>query len=159
MKHFLILLVLGGCSSALAQSISSSVISSAGGFNTTAAGSLSFTVAQPIAGDRSSSLLLHQGFQVNLSSDVGVTTAIEEGEEIKVFPNPAQHHLFIQIPETTKTYRYQLIDASGKSILGERSIDAPSTELDMSTLAPAIYFLILSDSKGKSKALSIIKNN
>jgi hypothetical protein len=159
MKNVMVLAALGLCSTAFAQSLSSSVIASGGGFASTANGSLSATVAQPIAGDRSSTLLLHQGFQVNLSSNTPITTGTEDEDELKIFPNPTNHHLFIETNEKKKMYTYQLIDVSGKKILDEQPITSPSTELDLSSLAPAIYFLLLRDSQGKSKTLSILKNN
>jgi ABC-type oligopeptide transport system substrate-binding subunit len=159
MKNLMILAALGLCSTAFAQSLSSSVIASGGGFASTANGSLSSTIGQPIAGDRTSTLLLHQGFQVNLSSSVPITTGIEDEYELKIFPNPTSQHLFIEINEKGKTYTYQLIDISGKKTLDEQPITSPSTELDLSSLSPAIYFLRLRDSQGKSKTLSILKNN
>jgi len=161
MKNFMLPAALCLCSSAFAQSLSSYVIASGGSFASSANGSLSSTIAQPVAGSLSSStLLLHQGFQVNLSSGTSVVTGMgEEEEDLKIFPNPANHHLFIETKEKTKTYTYQLIDASGEKILDEQTITSPSTELDLSSLTPAIYFLLLRDSQGKSKTLSILKNN
>jgi len=162
MKNFMLPAVLCLCSSAFAQSLSSHVIASGGSFASSANGSLSSTIAQPLAGNLSSTLLLHQGFQVNLSSGTSVVTGTgeeEEEEDLKIFPNPANHHLFIETKEKTKTYTYQLIDASGKKILDEQTITSPSTELDLSSLTPAVYFLLLRDSQGKSKTLSILKNN
>jgi len=160
MKNFMLPAALCLCSSAFAQSLSSHVIAPGGNFTSNANGSLSSTIAQPIAGNLSSTLLLHQGFQVNLSSGTSIITGTgEEAEDLKIFPNPANHHLFIETKEKTKIYTYQLIDASGKKILGEQTITSPSTELDLSSLTPAVYFLLLRDSQGKSKTLSILKNN
>jgi hypothetical protein len=51
------------------------------------------------------------------------------------------------------------VDASGKIIREEQDVTKSSTELDLSQLSPAVYFLLLRDCSGKSRTITILKNN
>lgn len=160
MKIFLLPVLLCLGSPVLAQSLSSQVIAPAGSFDVNTNGSLSATIAQPIAGNLSNTVTLHQGFQVDLSSATPVITGIgEEESSVKIFPNPVSHHLFIERNNGANPYAFQLVDASGKIILEKQHVATPSTELDLSQLSPAVYFLLLRDASGKSRTITILKNN
>ncbi len=159
MKIFTVFVLSCLCSGAVAQSLSSQFIGTGGSFSSNTIGSLSATIGEPLAGDRINGLILHQGFQVNVIITETPVTAVEDLlVNVTVYPNPFVSKLTILVEEQREAYHYQLVDGSGKTILPETSLTATS-ELDMRELKPAVYFLILRHTSGKTKTVSILKNH
>jgi PKD repeat protein len=91
----------------------------------------------------------------------GINPRINKIGEIKVFPNPAKNKLTVKVnPFNTGSYSVEVIGNNGISLLKKsllENFDTHEIELDMSQLAPGIYFLNISDDQGNYYAERIIK--
>jgi hypothetical protein len=93
----------------------------------------------------------------NLPNPVIIGTEVNESiNQIQVFPNPSFGQLFFQLNDLqllNQKIRIELFD-----LLGQLQIEAPLAEsLDISNLASGIYFLTMSDQRGKLFTKKIIK--
>jgi len=93
----------------------------------------------------------------NLPNPVIIGTEVNESiNQIQIFPNPSFGQLFFQLNDLqllNQKIRIELFD-----VLGQLQIEAPFAEsLDISNLASGIYFLTMSDQKGKLFTKKIIK--
>lgn len=91
-----------------------------------------------------------------------IITAIEEANDINltfsVFPNPTSNYLLLIINESNiSDLSYQLYEMQGK-LLQSKKIKGNQTSIDMSNLAPAIYFVKINQDKKEIKTFKIIKN-
>lgn len=114
---YLLSLMLLGVFIAESQTLTSSVISVAGGFENTPSGmSLSWTIGEPIVDPlRSGDVVLTQGFQ---QPDLKLSTAFTDpGFEavLTVYPNPTMGYLQMET-DFKQEIRYRLMDISGKLI-------------------------------------------
>lgn len=105
-------------------------------------------------GERSSVFLsditgdgLNDMFIGNIGGGVGVYThlpiGIEEqylAQEIKVYPNPANDKLWLELPEGIPTAQIRLYDSMGR-IVKAISANAKRTQLDVSDLGNGVYIL------------------
>lgn len=84
-------------------------------------------------------------FLLKISADP--TVYIKENGSIsgalQVYPNPANTSFFIESKTSWKHLNVKLTDISGKELLDMTSIDKSIEELDISKLAPGVYFLQL----------------
>ena len=100
-----------------------------------------------------------QGVQIPF--EIYTLTSIPETEgiqlSVKAYPNPTSNFLTLRVDESDLAkLSYQLFDSSGK-LLQYRRIANRLTNVDMNELAPATYFLRISDSKKDYKSFKIIK--
>ena len=114
---YLLSLMLLGSLTLESQTISSSVISIAGGYEKTPSGmSLSWTLGEPIVDPlRSGSIQLTQGFQ---QPDLKLSTAYEDpgfDASLSVYPNPTMDYLQMET-DFQQQIRYRLVDITGKLI-------------------------------------------
>lgn len=65
---------------------------------------------------------------------------------IAVFPNPAMDYIDVTCAENTNR-TYQMVDATGRVVLEQKSA-ANVTRIDVSTLAPGVYTLMVSSEAG-----------
>jgi hypothetical protein len=79
--------------------------------------------------------------------------------KLSLFPNPTNDNLTIQIRDyNNEDLRYQLLDMQGKLLI-DRKIFSKKTQINISTLANAIYLLhIVNKENKKAKSFKIIKN-
>lgn len=125
------------------------VIASAGGYNTGGSISISWTLGETIIPTfQNGNLILTHGFQQQL-----ILTSVEENFDImvniKVFPNPASDNLNIRFEEPIDgDVVITIIDSQGRLIKTE-TIEATTTEKQISLreLGGGVYFLRMS--KGK----------
>ena len=78
---------------------------------------------------------------------------------ITIAPNPASHEIFITAPSALQNsgFQFRLIDAKGRPLRHEnRRPSDNSTQIDISTLIPGQYFLLLA-SNGRNQVLSFQK--
>jgi len=79
---------------------------------------------------------------------------------MKVFPNPVVDHLQLVVDKmvdfSLAGYHFQLLDSQGRTVQGAR-ITGRHTEIDMSQLLPAVYFLRVMDSRRELKTFKMIK--
>ncbi|MBK7626454.1 MAG: T9SS type A sorting domain-containing protein [Bacteroidales bacterium] len=125
------------------------VIASAGGYNTGGNLSISWTLGETIIPTfQNGNLILTHGFQQQL-----IITSVEENIDIlvniKVFPNPASDNLNIRFEEPIDgEVVITIIDSQGRLIKTE-TIEATTTEkqISLQELGGGVYFLRMT--KGK----------
>jgi len=89
------------------------------------------------------------------------TVGIKETElniSLSVFPNPTINHFTLQIHDYNKeNLTYQLFDMQGK-LLSSEVITSNQTQINMSNLPVATYFMIVMQKNRKIQSFKIIKN-
>lgn len=74
-----------------------------------------------------------------------------------IYPNPTVHNVTLSIKEYDLTnLKFQLFDIQGR-IISNGKITQSETEIEMSSLAAAQYFLTVSDNSSNIKTFKIIK--
>lgn len=81
---------------------------------------------------------------------------IDVSDNISVYPNPASDRLFIKILNEDKAENVRLIDNVGREVL-KASFNASAGSIDISSLDPGVYFILLEGEKGVYTS-KIIKN-
>jgi len=69
-------------------------------------------------------------------------------KRVKVWPNPASDHVFIEIPEHSKPYRLEIYTLDGRLCLHQ--ILTPSQAVDVSELSSGLYMCRTADMVGRS---------
>ncbi|MCU0462515.1 MAG: T9SS type A sorting domain-containing protein [Bacteroidales bacterium] len=132
----------------------------ASGGNATGSGTVSYTAGQVVyTTNTSSNGSVAQGVQQPF--EISVITGIELAKEItlvcSVYPNPATEFVKLKIKNyEVKNLRYQLYDINS-SLLQDNKIVDEETEIIMSNLLPATYFLKVTDNNIAIKTFKIIK--
>lgn len=94
--------------------------------------------------------------------EISDVTAIENTENIQpdvsVFPNPTTESVCLQIANhELSSFSFQLFDAKAQ-LIESREIQSDITQIDMSVLATATYFLKVLEGNNEVKIFKIIKN-
>ena len=161
-KYFVFLFILSiGAITVAAQSLSPTVLSSAGNYHNSGGVSLSWTTGElMIQTFQADSVKLTQGFH---QSDISVTTAIDEMSEFamnaEVYPNPVRQRLTIDFENMVdQTIHLKLVSVTGNTIL-QREIANPSTQLriNLSGINSGTYMLEVK-AKNKRKVFKIVKH-
>ena len=154
-----VIILIFGISSLQAQE----TISATGG-EATGTGTASYTVGQIVytahtgTNGNSTAQGVQQAFEI---SDV---TGIPETENINlsisVYPNPTSDFLTLAISADIVQTQYiaSLYDLNG-NLLKSKNITTDKTKIMTNDLAPATYFLKVTDNKKTIKSFKIIKNN
>jgi len=92
---------------------------------------------------------------------IDVSTSMEDNQRISLsasaYPNPSTDFLILEVNEfKLSAFRFQLTDISGK-VLQSRNITADKTNIPMSNLIPATYFLKVIKNDSEVKVFKIIK--
>ncbi|MCD6013881.1 MAG: Secretion system C-terminal sorting domain [Flavipsychrobacter sp.] len=138
----------------MAQSLERQVIGSAGVFESTSAGSLSYTVGECVTNTMSaSSVILTQGFQQPPFSTVSVKKIIHENTDIKVYPNPVTDVVYVAIsPPGNGNFSVVVWDTHGRLLQVPAAVEyaknQASITLDLSTYAPGIYLVSVLQNNG-----------
>ena len=155
----LILLFLLGMSFPKLQAQESIVAS--GGNAVGSGGTASFSVGQvaytdAVGSNGSVSQGVQQSFEiVTLGTDNFPTITLA----MMVYPNPTTSQANLKIENlNTENLEYQLYDLQGK-LLSNKKITQDETQINMESLASAIYLLKIFDSNKPIKTFKIIKNN
>lgn len=124
-------------------------------------GSVSYTLGQiAYTTNRGASGSDYQGVQQPF--EILVVTGIEEAKginvECSVFPNPTNDVLKLKIAN----YRYEnlsfcIYDINGK-LIGDNKVDGNETQISITNLIPATYFLKIIENTKEIKTFKIIKN-
>ncbi len=138
------------CVFSFGQSISNSVIASAGDFRTSTWGSLSATLGEAVVTPKVSAtgMILLQGFQQPINSGVGISSLERGSSTVKLYPNPAQNELWIDlsIPLSTQI-TYRVYDMGGKEMMEGNFISRPfnsiAEQIDVGNICSGNYILIL----------------
>lgn len=83
--------------------------------------------------------------KIDSCSNVGISAITNKTSDIKIYPNPAQNKLTIDIGNT-ESQQLTLFDLTGKQIL--QQIIKEITVIDVSAIEDGIYFLRLKSSTG-----------
>jgi hypothetical protein len=136
-------------------------IPASGGNASGSGGSASYTVGQIVYITSSNSNgSVAQGVQQPY--EISVVTAVEKAKdislEIVVYPNPVTDFAKLKIKNyEVENLRYQLYDIHS-SLLQDNKIVGNETNIIMSNLLPATYFLKVTDINKVIKTFKIIKN-
>lgn len=133
------------------QSISLQVVASAGGYSSTDAGSIAWTLGEPVVETYSNSeIILTQGFNQPFFS---IETFVEENSanniKINLFPNPASDFVIIDAPEEVIDGNFSLYTIDGK-IVTTKNITSDKTKIDLKGFLKSSYILKIYDKKGNA---------
>jgi hypothetical protein len=151
------LILFCGCAFCNAQQ----ALSTAGGEATGTGGTVSYTIGQTnyITVTGTSGVVM-QGVQQPF--EILVITGIEEAKgispEISVYPNPTSGFLRLKVANINlERLSYHLYDING-NLLVSNEIVGKETIIQTGNLAPAAYYLRISDNQREVKTFKIIKN-
>ncbi len=88
--------------------------------------------------------------------DIGLSVPEENFIQFKVFPNPVQSLLTIQIPQSSEPTTLKVYNVIGKLIL-EQDISQSETTLNMASMASGVYILSF-ENDNASKQFKLIKS-
>ncbi len=124
------------------------VVTTTGGYYSNSAGSLSWTMGEPISETFSDgNNTITQGFQQGSYSIVSVNEVDQPDVNITVYPNPFTSTLNIK-SDSSGPIRIEAIDMQGNSI-STQSFENGQGQIDLSNLPEAIYLLRVYDNNGK----------
>ncbi|TBX70617.1 T9SS type A sorting domain-containing protein [Flavobacterium silvisoli] len=92
-------------------------------------------------------------FNTEFFSSLG-NSSFAASESFNLYPNPTKHYVKISLNANDKIDELRFYDVSGKMVKSMTTIDALSSDIDVSTLEKGIYFVEL---KTKSKSKQIKK--
>lgn len=137
------------------------VVTTSGGNASGGGGTVSYTVGQVVyTTNGNSNGSVAQGVQqpYEISVVTGIVEAKDISLEIMVYPNPAKDFIKLKIENyELKSLRYQLYDING-SLLQVNKIVDNETNIVMSNLMSATYFLKVTDNNKVIKTFKIIKH-
>jgi hypothetical protein len=154
-----VMLVFAGMLGLQAQTLSPTVVSSSGGYLTSASASLSFTVAEMtmVQTFTTAGNILTQGFQQPEDFSVSIQESPVVSNEIMIYPNPTNGNftLSYQSNETSETtiHLYNLVGqvVLAKSVSQVNGLN--TVNFDISSFSQGIYMieLTLLNTKGEKK--------
>jgi len=124
-------------------------------------GSVSYSVGQVVYTTNTSTASGSVAQGVQQPYEISVVTAIETAKEINLsvsaYPNPTTDFLILKIEGNVKTqYIASLFDITGK-LLQSQKITGNQTNIAMSNLVPATYFVKVTDGSKEVKTFKIVK--
>jgi hypothetical protein len=138
-------------------------ITTAGGNASGSGGTSSFTLGQIFYHTHeSASGSVAEGVQQPY--EIYVITSVEDVADfslsMKAFPNPVINRLQLVVDEMVDFsligYHFRLLDNQGRTLQSDRIVNH-HTEIDMSQLPPAVYFVRVMDSRRELKTFKVIK--
>ncbi len=160
-KSVLILLLFTGAITAAAQSLSPTVLSSSGGFESSGGTSLSWTTGELMVQTFSDgSAMLTQGFhQGNITVSTAVDEMSESAMDVQIYPNPVNDILNVKFKNMVdQTIQVRLVDLTGKTILTREFSDPSNTQrLNLSPVTSGTYMLEVNAGQ-KRKVFKIVKH-
>jgi len=159
MKKQSIFLAIALPMAALAQSLSPTVVASAGNHAVAGNVQLSYTVGEVVVTTATGgSSILTQGFHQPVDVSVGITEGNFEGR-ISVFPNPASREVFVEAESEYQNIQGTLTDMQGRVVKEFTMQGKDKTSFNVEEYAAATYHLSLTGSGNKfRKTYSIIVN-
>jgi hypothetical protein len=131
-----------------AQTLKPDITTTTGDYYSNAAGSLSWTMGEPIIETYSDgSNILTQGFQQSSYSVTAVENVNEPHVIVTVYPNPSDGIINIRSNEN-KNLNAELIEIEGKTVY-RRVLENGQGEMNLGSLADGIYLLRVYDDSGK----------
>lgn len=144
----------------MTASLAQETVISAGGDGTGSGGTVAYSIGQ----------ILHTSINVTSGGiihgvqqpyEISVVTGLDEfyeiGLNLSTYPNPVNEILILKVEGLIwKDLNYQIYNSQGKMFRAEELLDV-ETYIDMSPLAPGIYFLRVNMEKDAVKIFKIIK--
>lgn len=136
-----------------------SVVSSGGDINGTG-GSISYSIGQlaysaHIGENGSITEGVQQAYEISVISGIEINNI---NLEISAFPNPTNDYLNLNIKNKEfNNLSFYLFDNNGR-ILHNVEIKSNTTQIDMSSYPPAVYFIKITSNEKEIKNFKIIKN-
>lgn len=123
-----------------------------------AAGSVSYSVGQIDYSQKGSGLPVMEGVQQAFEiMTLSVNSAVANTEGIKLYPNPFQDFLYLELPvKDFQDAEFQLFDSSGKLLRTEK-IKNSKSEFNFSSLPSAMYLFNIIENGRSIKSFKIIK--
>jgi hypothetical protein len=97
----------------------------------------------------------NESIAIKTQAESTVGNAEEDLVQLKLYPNPAQNFIQIEMDESLVGQNFQLIDANGKIVISG-IINAPNFTIDLTKLAAGNYSMI--STQGKFGAIQFVKN-
>ncbi len=97
----------------------------------------------------------NESIAIKTQAESTVGNVEEDLVQLKLYPNPAQNFIQVELDESILGTNYQLIDASGKIVISG-IINSINFTIDISKLAPGNYSVI--SAEGKFGAIQFVKN-
>ncbi len=88
---------------------------------------------------------------------IGINRISEAFSQVQIFPNPTENVVTINFGNTFNKIGLVVMDIYGKTVMVEQYVQTNGQVLDVSNLASAAYFVILTDDKGQSASFKLIK--
>ena len=134
-------------------------VNASGGNATGSGGSVSYSLGQVISTTNSgASGTVSQGVQQPYEIFTLIKESMVHSLSLSVLPNPTTDRLTLQINEYDKQkLGYQLFNIQGKLLISE-TISGNQTQIDMSKLPSATYFIHVNQANKKVQSFKIIKN-
>ncbi len=116
------------------------ILTTAGGYNSSASGALSWTLGETIietgiAGSNS----LTEGFQQPSTASVMAVNNMEANDEITAYPNPAVDIVFIK-GNSTEPLKLDIIDINGRILSEQELQNNNDREVNMTNYTNGTYF-------------------
>jgi len=89
-------------------------------------------------------------------SSIDIVRTSSKGSDVKIYPNPANEKLFIEIPENMGMTSVRWMDATGKNLGIETNVHTGVNTISMEGFSEGLYFIKIS-SEGETKTFKIIK--
>lgn len=135
-------------------------IPASGGDATGSGGSVSYSYGQVVyfTNTRTNGSVIEG---VQQPYEISIVTGIQQTRDIKLFctvyPNPSTDLLTLEVEfADNENLYYQLFEIKGKLLVSKKLVDK-KTYISMANLAPAIYFLKITDNQKVVKTFKIIK--
>ena len=135
------------------------VVSTAGSHGETTAGSLSWTVGEPVIETITDGTnTLTQGFQQSKLTVTAINDLQTSGIELSVYPNPTNSFLLIEVKtDKQRDLLLSLFDLNGKLIL-QKKITGNKQTVNMQNYKPAIYILKITEGNKEIRTYQIVKH-
>ncbi len=133
----------------MAQTSTPDIITSGGGYQSNASGSLSFTMGEPlIETGNSPNNYLTQGFQQPNSIIISnVDNVSAPKASVTAYPNPSSSLVYVS-SSSGEPLQAELVDLAGQMVY-KKAISAKDNTLNLSSLANGVYLLRLLGSDGQ----------
>lgn len=82
------------------------------------------------------------GFTLSWTMDTTSGVQNLDEDKMNIFPNPAANKLYVQMPETSDTWKLQVFDCSGRLVDVEVDSDGPQMVLNLGRLRNGIYYIL-----------------
>jgi len=130
-----------------------------GGEASGSGGTISYSIGQTVCktntGSNGSVVSVGVQQSYEITDILGLEEAIGINLSVSAYPNPTANYLTLKVDEISNLI-FQLYDSNGR-FLQNQKISSNETKIDMTRLAPAIYFLKVTKNNKEIKIIKIVK--